>query len=553
MRIIKNPKLATIILLTMSMLVIPIASLEGRIPRASYDIIYGDEIVGSESIEITRSSHDPVSSVLLLNDSILSEQSDWHLRQYISFNRTYYSKQIIVPVLNVTQVIFRATGYVVTGPVSIRMGYYQYPYHENTTGQTGEYFEIVQYATPDDYYNEGLIWIFVDIDGLDWSVIDKLYFSVQVEFSVSRCPVIVDLQRTNGESMYNLQEFTATDRTRPIIKFGGHSSYLCQVNDTIYLPNGNYSVAIVWDSYTPSFGDISIANESLFIAIRIKSVRLDVEATQRIPGLVVNMGTDWYLDYRSFLLKDSPSFYLPSGTMQIIEVIGEPEFSHSPYHFMVDMDLGENRNITLVVHENWILIGGVAFTPGRLTILIASIIVIVLTLVVSRKRIGTSSVFLPFILLFFGSILPSYQRTVLEDYPLTLPVYSQYTETQWIWLSVDISTSSIDNGIAAVTNSNLSTSQILFPLLLLAFLGMILEHVREEIDPDFPDFMVFVPLLGHLLYQWAYIINVFMHQWEYAMSIGLGPFLTTSALLLWYIQFRRRGGKFIQTTRTTQH
>ncbi len=535
------------------MLVIPIASLESRIPRASYEITYGDEIAGSESIEITRSSRNPVSSVLLLNDSILSEQSDWHLSQFISFNRTYYSKQIAIPVLNVIQVIFRVTGYVVTGPILISTRYHDYPNDANATGQTSEYFEIVQLATPDDYDYEGLIWVDVGIDGLDWSVIDQLYYSVQVEFSVNQCPVIVDLQRTNGESMYHLQEFSATDRTRPVIKFGGYISYLCQVNETIYLPNGNYPVSLEWESYKPSFSDISITNESLFIEIRIKSVRLDIEATQRIPGLAINVGEDWYYDYKPFLLKDSPSFYLPSGTWQIIEVTGEPEYSRYPYHFSIDLDLGENRNITLIVCENWILIGGVAFTPGRLSILIASIIVIILTLVVSRKRIGTSSVFLPFILFFVGSILPSYQRAVLEDYPLTLPPYSQYIDTQWIWLSIDISASSTDSGIIAVTHSNLSTSQILFPLLLLVFLGMILEHVKEEIDPNFPDFFVCVPLLGYTLYQWAYIINVFMHPWEYTLSIGLSPFLTTFAYLLWYVQFKRKGGTLIQTIHTTQN
>lgn len=544
-------KYILISILVALMLLIPIASLGWRIPRASYEIIYSEEFEESESVEIIRFPYSPVSSVILLNDSLLSPSNNWFREQNVRFNTSSIQRLVSIPKLNVSKIIFRLWAYVVSGPMNITLIYYHWPYIFTVTGEEGEYCEIVRNATVGDLPDDDPIWVSATIDGLDWNVVSQLYLSIQVEFTVNVCPVTIDLQRTNGESLFLLQEFYLM-RNPPIVKLNGHGFRLSQVNDTIYLPNGNFFLEVDWVSYQHSYTDISLTNESLIIDVRLKTVRLDVEAYQKIPGLTIEI-TDFYSfsEYNYFYLKDSPSFYLPPETYRIIEVQGEPNDYHNPYHFSIGLDYGENRNITLLVSENWIVIGNWAFTPGILAILFASVLVLLLTLYISRQKIRESTVFLPFILLFLGNLMPSIAITSSKSYPTALPLYSQYTETQLISMGIDISIYRVDDSVTAVSCVNASqfVNQLLFTLLLIVFLGMIFEHLRDEIDSETLNFFVATPTICCFFVQWLYVIGRLVSvSTHFTMTLSLGPFLTSAAIILWYVQFSRSGGKIIQRT-----
>jgi hypothetical protein len=444
------------------------------------------------------------------------------------------------------------SAYVKIGPLEISLWYYDFPYDASTVGQTGEYCEIVKYATPEDYGEREQIWVNIGFDGLDWSVVEQVYFSIQVEFSVDMCPVTIDLQRTNGESMFLLQEF-GTIQNPPTLLFGEHEFHLSNVNDTLYLPNGNYSLSIDWESYESSLTNVGITNESLTIKIKIKSVRLNVEPIQKIPGLVIYVGGVCYRDYPPFLLKDSPSFYLPSGNPMRIEVRGEPGNEYYPLHFSINLDTGDNRNITLQVNENWILVGGLGFTPGRLAILIASVFVMSSTLFISRKKLIFSSLYLPFILIFLASIVPSHKTTSEVWLPMTLPLYSICTETDLTSMGIDLSVSSC-SGSAVVTTKTGEIpfpyiSQLLFVFLLIPFIGVLYEHLRKEGDSEFPDFLIVIPIFFlFMLIQWSYVIDslelAHLYPSPFTVSIGAGPFLASLAFILWVILYRRKGGLF---------
>jgi len=549
---IQNPKYITAVLLVVSMLIIPIATQERQIPTATYEIISGEESEASESIEIAKSPCTPVTSLILLNDSLLNSNDSWFIVQDHFNGRTEFRRTIAVPRLNVSAMNVSLSINVVTGPLGMLMIYDGNI--ENIICQSGEHREVVRDVPPYQYESDGLISIYIMIESVDWIVLDYLYVSIQVEFRSGQCPVTIDLKRANGESMFLLQEFSAI-LNRPTILFGEQEFHLSKANDTLYLPNGNYLISIDWESYEPSFTNVSITNESLIINIKIKSVRLNIESIQKIPGLVIYVGGVIYMDYIPLLLKDSPSFYLPSGNLMIIEVRGDPGNPYNPLHFRINLDAGDNRNVTLQVHENWILIGGLAFTPGRLVILIASIFVIALTLFISRKTLISGSIYLPFILIFLASIIPSYQTSSELWNVMTLPLYSTCTETNLISLGIDISVSSYSGSTVVITKTGeyaiQSISQILFIILLIPFIGVLYEYLRKEWDSESPDFLTAVPIFLYMLIQWSYVMARFeyanSYPRNYIVTIGAGPILASLAFIFWIILYRRKGGLFFAT------
>lgn len=552
---IQNLKQIIAILLVISMLIIPIASQERQIPIATYETINGEESETSESVEIAKSPCTPVTFSTVLNDSLLNSNDSWFIVQDYFNGRTEFRRTIAVPRFNVFVMNVSLSINVVTGPLGIRMDYGGSI--EDIICQSGEPCEVVRNVPSYEYESDGLIPIYIMIESADWSVIDYLCFSLQVEFSSGQCPVTIDLQRTNGESMFLLQEFSAI-LNRPTILFGEHEFHLSKVNDTLFLPNGNYLLSVDWESYEPSFTNVTITNESLMINIKIKSVRLNIESMQKIPGLVIYMGGLIDEDYIPLLLKDSPSFYLPSGNAMIIEVRGEPSNRMDPLHFRIDLDAGDNRNITLLVYENWILVGGLAFTPGRLVILTASILVLTLTLFISRKNLISGSINLPFILIFLASITPSYQTTSDVWWVLTLPLYSTCIETELISLGIDISVVSYSGSTVAIMQTGeyalQPINQMLFIAMLVPLIGVLYDYLRKEWDSEFPDFLIAVPIFLLILIQWSLVVSrlgdAYFYHGNY-VTIGLGPILASLAFISWIILYKHKGGLLFATTPMT--
>lgn len=424
----RNRKFIAPTILIIAMAVFSLATLETSIPTASYEIINDTEIVGSESIEITNSSFPSGSSVLLLNDSVLSEGNYWYKRSYSSFNSDYsrFSRMVTIPVLNLSEIILRVSAFIIEGPLNISMDYVQGWFNRaSIIGHTGEYCEIVVHLSPEDYMTRingpNQLSVGIGFEGLNWSVVDQLYFSIQVEFTDIQIPVTIDLQRTNAESMFLLPEFRMI-KEKPKFRFGDYSFVLSQANDTIFLSNGNFTLSLNWWGYNENFNNVAVMNQSLHLVIRIKTVRLDVESIQNIPGLKIHVGNSWLDQLYSSLyeITDSPSFYLPPGSEIPIECEGGPGGHQSQDHFDFMLQSGLNRNISLIVSENWIFLGNIGFTPGRLLILFASLIILGLTIILARKEMATSSVFVPFILIFLGYIIPSVEVTrLIWPYPVT--------------------------------------------------------------------------------------------------------------------------------------
>jgi hypothetical protein len=274
-------------------------------------------------------------------------------------------------------------------------------------------------------------------------------------------------------------------------------------------------------------------------------VRLDVESLQKIPGLWITVGQHYAgggdnVYYGKYEIKYAPSFYLPSGIQERIELVGGPVLSYYHNHFQFDLQNGNNRNITLVISENWILFGNVAFTPGTLAILSASITILILTIFLSRKEITKSPVVAPFIFLFLGSILPAYVTIFQEGglliafSPAICTEISSYADTATAVYFPYSSFNPIDLA--------------LFGFLLLVFLAMLLEVLKDEIKIKNTDFLIAIPIFCSLLIQWSLAIGQLYRSFTYQVNIGLGPFLVTGAFLLWFVLFKRQGKHIFEST-----
>jgi hypothetical protein len=545
-------------LLVLLMIVVFGSFQEGGIPTATYELIPSNPIDDDESIEISSSPQSPVTSALLLNESVLSPDSIWFEERYGWTGGIYLSRQFPIPRMNVSTITLRLSATVAKGPININLRYYFMSSAINVNGSSGETVEMVKDLLPDDLGLSELAWIAITLNSTDTSALDHLYFSISAVYTTEMLPVTMDLQRTNGESLFNLPELYTIYQTlyRPYILLDAYRFYISQVNDTLFLPAGNYSLSVIWIHYHHSFGNISLANESLYLELRIKTVRLDVESLQKIPGMAIYVETAGYHSfyYDEIMIADDPSFYLPSMSHVTITVRGGVESSYWPLHFYFYIDYYENQNITLVVNENWILIGNVAFTPGRFIMLIGLISIFILTIMISRRELLTSSIYLPFLLLFLANTLPIYSRYEIRgEGPYRIPFFIWYIKTETVSSGISTSITSVNCTATAISSAG---SEIAIPvglissiLLLFVLLTVIYEYLRNEGNPETSDFPVIASIMCSLVIQTAFFVGVFFSSHCYFMfSLGPGLAFTVLALVMWVVLFKRQGKTIFETS-----
>ncbi|MFW9842321.1 MAG: hypothetical protein ACFFES_15595 [Candidatus Thorarchaeota archaeon] len=558
MRSERNRKFVTASLLLILMLILIVTVQENRTPTATYELIPGNPMNEDESIEITSSQQPPVTSALLLNDSVLSSDSIWIKQQSTDgIEQTYFSRQFPAPRINVSTITLRLSADVVEGPININLRYYDWSSAANVNGTTGETIEIIKQIVPDDLGRSDLAWITIILNSTDTSVLDRLYFSVSLAFTTDMFPITMDLQRTNGDSLFDLPEFYSIFQTnkRPYVQLNDYTFYFSQINDTIFLPAGTYSLSVRWSGYQHSFGDIPFSNESLYLEMRIKTIRLDVVSLQKVPGIAIYVGSSFLDEFYHYeiLIADEPSFYLPSMSHEPVSVRGDVDGYYWPHHFTFYMDNYENQNITLVVSENWILIGNIAFTPGRFVMLIALVLIFLLTIAITRKHLLTSSIYLPFLFLFLGNILPMYHLSQVRDgYPQRIPFFSQYLETQTVYPGMSTAVTNINGTAITISDAGYEVAmQIGFISLFLVFcvfITVLYEYVRKESDLAAPDFVVVSSVVCTLVIQLVFIINVYRFSINF-FTFSLGPSLVFVALALctWTYLYKQQGKSIFET------
>lgn len=533
------------------MLVFPLAALETDIPTADYELEFGEESNESESMDIAFSSYSPVSSVLVTNESVMDPSNYWDALHYPGEDSNYYAKVVNVPYLNVSDLMFTVTTYIVEGPLELSMK------GNSTIGQAGEHCQLVVHeipeVNPDFPERASTDYIRITFNSTNWEDIDEIYFSLEVTFTEIVCPVKLDLQRTNGECMGQLQEFrTVYDYTAiPTIQFGDFPFIVTYPNVTVYLPNGNYSVRFQWLDYSHSFSNLTILNESLYITLRIRSTRLDVNSLQKIPFIAIRISYSSYdLDkmYEDVMIKDSPSFYVPSENTVRVFVIGRPitpQLTQHKSHFDFYLNTGGNRNVTLSVNENWIMVGTVAFSPARWLMVLSSIVIIILTLAIGRKEIKSSPVYAPFLLLLVGSLLPVINVT-FQKYiqPLTYPLYSPYSVTTSTSLTFATLYSTTDNSVTTISSIGIFNGTIMsslsFFILFIAYSCLVFEILKVKENSLQEIFFIMAIILMPVLQLRYYFSLPIIFYNDYIVSLSIGFLLTVIAPVIWLVQSIRR-------------
>ena len=544
---IQTARIVVTLVLGSCMLVFPIAALEKNIPIADYELVVGEESNRTESMELTSSFYTPVSSILITNESVMDPSAYWNAIHFPGSDSNYYEKIVSVPYINVSDLIFTVTASVVEGPLEIEI-------EENSTiGQTGSLCRLIAHVVPEVTQSHpehaSVEYVRIQFNSTDWDAKDAIYFSIEATFTNIVCPVTIDLQRTNGKSMYTLPEFRTIHRDEaiPNLHVGNYGFVFFKPNTTIYIPNGDYSIIFEWLGYSHAFGNVTLQNESIYLELRIKSTRLDVHATQKIPWLYIvitytNYDLDWLYD-EWYMIKDSPVFYLPSVYTVHVWVNGEPAEARSHYHFDFNLETGTDRNVTLTVNENWIVFGGLAFTPSRLLMFQLVFLIIGTIIVYARRELWTNPIFVPFLLLLMGSLLPTIninsQRYTL---PVTSPIYAIYQELTSNSLAFDTAYSRIDGSICTISSigslESLMTSLLAafsFASLFIAFLGVVLEIIGKK--GDIPEVLFFLGLFFVASFQLYYYFT--FHNVS-NLTLGYGFFITVLAIPLWFVLSARK-------------
>jgi hypothetical protein len=268
---------------------------------------------------------------------------------------------------------------------------------------------------------------------------------VRAQYSEPVCPFIVDLQSTNGSSLFEneLTRLMYFDY-RPDLYIGTeNSSYLIPlkptlVNQTYYMKPDNYSCRATWgySGEDQDFNMTVIADEGTFCVVRMKAVRLYISSNIDLPlvKLTISRYSNWI--YRDIFLESSPPefIYVPgfSYTTHWGFELASPEFfsryiDHSEdVRAYVHFEYNSTQDIHIDVRMPFLRLGDFAVTPQDLIRIILAfscffMIVVRIGLYLYEKRPLTSWQdirLIPAIILFACAFLPWFSSVRDYGYPI---------------------------------------------------------------------------------------------------------------------------------------
>jgi hypothetical protein len=530
-------------------LIIPTLILaEPRIGKPAIEVIEGDEVDEPAELLLSCESYAPENSVTLLNQTTL-DRSRWNIMQ------GYASYELTVPIVNVSAVIIGLTVKALDESLQINMSEYNTKV-ENSTSLAPNESDHLQIQIPyllmrssfrGSWFEKLYIILgFVDHDFDDFVVTN---FWIQALTLEDLYPITMDIQRTNGESLYsNPTSVGLWDD--PEIHFNystlGDSTLFkpAQVNETLLLPPGYYEISLRWGDNNLT-GEVTLSNNSALVYWRVKCVRIDVGLTQDISGLSITIQGYSDLYYLTFLLVYSPSFYMPPGQYVSIVIQSSSSAYSGLSRTLLYLALGENMNITVTVNPGLISIGNVSMTLGRILIFSASFLFVAsLVLVMILKRASIDKL-LPLLILFIGIVLPWMQFSWMGTYPYSTPI--GVNRETWM-LSPGIFTSYFlqDNFSVAIGPAGgpvtemfrINIGSLVLFLFLLLLVGSLLEWIPNKPAIRNYQFLFLFGLIVLLefcaLISWTGYAN-----WREYFVIGPGPIVALFALAIWVVLYVR--------------
>jgi hypothetical protein len=527
---------------------------EPRIDSPEIEIIEGNEVDVSEELLVSHESYTPRETVTLLNKTTL-DRSRWIIKE------NYAIYVFTVPIVNVSAITIGLTFRTFDKTLQINLNEYVTNLENTTIINPHESddlklripYLLMKRTTTDNWFQQ--LAIELDFENHDFDDFQVTQFWIQASTFQDLYPVTIDIQRTNGESLFSNPTTVALSE-EPYLYFNysslGSATYFspAQVNETLLLIPGYYDISFRWEDYQ-LYGNVTVTNSSAHIVWRIKCVRIDVEMAQDLSGLVVSFDSGYDHYYYDFLMVYSPSFYLPSEESVTITIRNwASSYSGSWNAGYSSLSLGLNMNVTLRVDPGLISVGGVSITQMRLTIFtVCFLFILSLVLVVVVKRESVVK-FLPLLILFISIVLPWIQVSHKETIPYSTPL--DVSEEVWM-VSPGIFTSyfAYDNYSLAIGPSKSPStaffgieigSLVLF-LFLLLLVGSLHELVSDEHTIRDDQFLFLFGLI--ILLEFATLTSV-LQPWIDSFVIGPGPIVSFIALVVWGILYRRVGGAPLQ-------
>jgi len=321
----------TIVLVTIALVLCLnpiIAVVNSNVPDPSILVELGEEVDEPETFLALTKEYTPSSAVTLANDTPGHIGSAWR-GLYSSFsNMSTFERYLNIPLRNISEVIIGASFRVHNGPRFIAIGNVD---HEDTTvlyatnstlGYGGENVTLTLRRPPEIFrgYLSGAFIrttiMSIEIEGDYRDGIEMTGFWTQAILNGAVYPVMVNIQRTNGVSLFSYPttaEIRLSSSFLPRLTFASgnlsiHEMPLTQINETFLLPSEMYDVTFRWVTYWLNSSYFHSEEENIIVWL-VRSVRLDVRLTQNVPRY--GIGMDFETFGEDIMIGDSLSFCLP--------------------------------------------------------------------------------------------------------------------------------------------------------------------------------------------------------------------------------------------------
>lgn len=511
------------------------ALIEYRSPTPTITIEASDEIDVAESLLISSESYTPTPIITVLNDTSVEGNNAWRA-SYSRDDLTLFQRFVNIPLRNITEVIIGASFNVTGESKEIRI--YCEGTYNTTMSQTVQKLSLTIRPPLSSFWaynHSGLTQravLRIEIQG-DYTKSIPIPITgvwIQAVKNATLYPVSLDIQRTNGVSLYSNQvmrdiqlgsyscpkiEFKLDD----LIWFG--AVYPTQTNDTILLPTGNFTLYFDWYSYQLNT-TVYVPEAALHLVWRVKSVRVDVKLMYNIPGYKVIWSSH---DYQ---LTESPSIILRSGGGNWSSTVWYP----NGWTF-ASTSLGANRNITFWVNPNLVVLGPFAITPLKFILIVSLLTIICILGMTQIMRLSSSAKLIPFSFVVLSYILPWIHYTRPYYLGGSIP-NEEYLRYYAINPGISCRTvSTVDSLLFVSHGPDMEFSLIAYLILFIPLIVVLYDILNEStrgINYVFGTslFLIFIMEFFYGVYSSAY-------NWYADVTLGLGPYIVLFSVVMWSI------------------
>jgi hypothetical protein len=534
-----------VLTLTLFFIVIPILALATPLwPEPTVSVELGEESNVQESLTLTSKPYSTRSIVTLINDSAIESGNIWRMYFDSHNDVAVYSRYVNVPLRNATQVIFGASFDVDIVPR--RIGIFNDRGSNSTTVINPRNATLILKLQPqlfELYAYSNLvsrIETSIEIEGENQEGIEITSFWLQAVFDSPVYPVTIDIQRTNGVSLYSNPMMRNVRSSNipyssgiPKLEFRFNNSvYLgffapTQINDTVMLPSGNYTVNFVWTGYNIN-SSIYLSEEMHQMVWRVRSVRIDVRATHYVSnyGVDFNYASGLY----TYLISEQPSIYTsPYGNRTILIRYYSLYWQRGVF---ATAGVGSNQNVTFLVHPNLIYIGPIAIAPAEFITILCFVLMICMLIVASMLGEAKSNKVIPFLILILSYIVPWANMLGKEIDPSTI-LQEEYLAQYAFFPGTSTVSITTSNGMPFAVHEYRVAPVMLLGLILLfmaysAVAGDQLSRFHKSSAQIFAVSSVSIILL-HIYY----ISSLTISHSYYVVTPGVGIFIVIASIIIW--------------------